>query len=454
MAEAQKQLVYIDIHSEFMGLFMGYPNALFLLIHICKCYQWAADKNNGKMPESIFIKYLETGLTAQSYRTSKEFLIRNQQISVTSSTTGSQIKLLPTSVIKFTVTSSNDVKNKKKSEVIPGNRAKKIIKASSDQGFEVLKTDKVTEQNAPDNRAENSPQVNNDNEKQEQENVEVTETRKNDKIENVEKTGVHNRAKTAEGNRAEKSLQVNNDKGIKTLKSNEVTEQNQSRVTDTKQIKNLLLFTTISKYNYNIILKTITNTNTSIDYVEIAKAIKESLEAKNLDNETAILLLEGLKKICEEKEPESFQKLNDKADKIIEKIKKDSKAFSLYTECIEVYDQFCKRETSSGCKMSGAEGGIEGAAMKDIIKYLTAQAKDKSENNVLEFWKWTLSKEQWDLLKDPFLKNGVKLRQINSNLLNILKVYADVRKQSKNAVSNNISSKPVASIEEHKGQSL
>lgn len=85
----------------------------------------------------------------------------------------------------------------------------------------------------------------------------------------------------------------------------------------------------------------------------------------------------------------------------------------IFTDAVEVYDQFCKARFDVGAKIDGAQGN----AMKKILVYLRANSHDKSDEGVLNAWKYIL--QNWDKL-DDWLKGQVKLTQINSNMLNII----------------------------------
>jgi hypothetical protein len=85
----------------------------------------------------------------------------------------------------------------------------------------------------------------------------------------------------------------------------------------------------------------------------------------------------------------------------------------LYTDAIEAYDPFCKARFHVGAKIDGAQGN----AMKKILVYLRANSHEKSDEGVLNAWKYIL--QNWEKL-DDWLKGQVKLTQINSNMLNII----------------------------------
>lgn len=110
---------------------------------------------------------------------------------------------------------------------------------------------------------------------------------------------------------------------------------------------------------------------------------------------------------------------------------------NLFSICIDVYNNFCLERVGVGCKMDG----VEGKAMKLIIKYLTTQVKDpkyhdivyqdERDNQVYIAWKFIL--DNWDVL-DDFLQKQIALRQINSNLINILNQLRNGKNKSKTSI--------------------
>jgi hypothetical protein len=97
------------------------------------------------------------------------------------------------------------------------------------------------------------------------------------------------------------------------------------------------------------------------------------------------------------------------------------KANSLYSKMIELYDNFCQKNTGVGGKIDG----MQGKAMKSIIIFLTKQCSRKNSNlnkeeldeNVLLSWEYILN--NWDKL-DDYNRSRIKLSDINSSMLNIL----------------------------------
>jgi hypothetical protein len=85
----------------------------------------------------------------------------------------------------------------------------------------------------------------------------------------------------------------------------------------------------------------------------------------------------------------------------------------LYPKFLEVYSNFHKERLGMPIKMDLAQG----SHLKKIIKYLVGASKEKSEDGALLAWQYILS--NWDSL-GSYLKNQIKINQINSNLPNIL----------------------------------
>lgn len=102
----------------------------------------------------------------------------------------------------------------------------------------------------------------------------------------------------------------------------------------------------------------------------------------------------------------------DAAPIVQETPKKQKPVVVGYEGCVAVYDTWLKLRTGVGVKMDG----VQGKAMKEIIKYLDAQKINK-EQPVEEVWEFILN--SWDKLTD-YHKNKLKLSEINSDLINIL----------------------------------
>lgn len=86
---------------------------------------------------------------------------------------------------------------------------------------------------------------------------------------------------------------------------------------------------------------------------------------------------------------------------------------SLYQKFMDEYDAFIKNKIGVGANVNG----IEGKALKSIINYITSQSKDKTEDGILNSFKYIL--ENWNKL-DNFTRSKMRLSDINSNLTNIL----------------------------------
>lgn len=97
-----------------------------------------------------------------------------------------------------------------------------------------------------------------------------------------------------------------------------------------------------------------------------------------------------------------------------EKVKEKKSENFVFQNCMKIYSDFIQKKTGVKAKITGADG----KAMKDIISYLTSIVTDKADpkgvENALEyiFTNWEKA--------EPFLRNQLKLIQINSNLINII----------------------------------
>lgn len=86
----------------------------------------------------------------------------------------------------------------------------------------------------------------------------------------------------------------------------------------------------------------------------------------------------------------------------------------IFVACIDVYDQFIRRQTGMPAKINGTEG----RAMKQIITYLKSAVKDReSEQAIVEAWQYIFA--NWHKI-DRFLQGQLLISQINHNLINIL----------------------------------
>jgi len=107
---------------------------------------------------------------------------------------------------------------------------------------------------------------------------------------------------------------------------------------------------------------------------------------------------------------------------------------TIYKSSIDLYNDFCLNRFDAPAKIDG----VQGKAMKSIIKYLKSVSKKKGsdpDQGVLDSLKYIFS--SWDSL-EPFLQKQVKLSQINSNLVNIIQ---QIRNEKK---SNNIAQEIIA----------
>ena len=120
--------------------------------------------------------------------------------------------------------------------------------------------------------------------------------------------------------------------------------------------------------------------------------------------------------------------INDKNEKNDNNVKKkertlkgpaEKSADPLYKNFVSVYFQFYQDRNQVPPVWKGKEGGIQGAAIKDIIKYLrtAAPATEKNPQAPLDAWSMLLSRfDQWE----PFHQKQIKATQILSNLTNII----------------------------------
>lgn len=96
---------------------------------------------------------------------------------------------------------------------------------------------------------------------------------------------------------------------------------------------------------------------------------------------------------------------------------------SRYQSFIKRYDTFCRWVSGAGAKMDG----VQGKAMKAIIKYLIKESKASDEQGALDAWDYVLT--NWAKLS-PFIQTQISLVQINKNLAEIL---MQLRKNGKTA---------------------
>lgn len=106
------------------------------------------------------------------------------------------------------------------------------------------------------------------------------------------------------------------------------------------------------------------------------------------------------------------------------------KTKTTFQQCIDIYDKFILDQTSTHAQIDGGEG----KAMNSIIAALSKTEKvEDSSKSIPEVWEYILKhRDSWD----AFHQTQLKIKQINSNLVNILTVLknGNPRKQStKNA---------------------
>jgi hypothetical protein len=116
---------------------------------------------------------------------------------------------------------------------------------------------------------------------------------------------------------------------------------------------------------------------------------------------------------------------------IVEKEKKEKssgeKEKTVHYLVIDAYNQFIIEKTGVPANITAADG--KGA--KDIISFLRRASNDKSDEGVLNSWKYIL--QNWNRL-EPFLADRLKLIQIQADITNIIN-------QIKNGKQKNGSSK-------------
>lgn len=112
----------------------------------------------------------------------------------------------------------------------------------------------------------------------------------------------------------------------------------------------------------------------------------------------------------------------------------------VYSECMKIYNDFILDKTSLPAKIDGQQG----KALKGIINYFKSIENVKSgERSVQDCIAFVF--KEWDRV-EPFIKDKLKLSEINSNLTNIIN-------QIKNGKSNSALSKQ-QQVTEHNADQL
>lgn len=139
--------------------------------------------------------------------------------------------------------------------------------------------------------------------------------------------------------------------------------------------------------------------------------INESLKIKPLTSP-----LEGAKDKEKDKDKDKDMDEDKDKEKEMEILRQKSENNQIYTSCIKIYFDFIKFKTGIGPKLDSSEG----QAMKVIIGFFKTVIEVK-EKPLLETIPNALQYifNHWDRL-DDFLRNQLKLKQINSNLTNII----------------------------------
>tara|TARA_R110000737_G_scaffold103064_1_gene136383 strand:+ start:61 stop:816 length:756 start_codon:yes stop_codon:yes gene_type:complete len=104
--------------------------------------------------------------------------------------------------------------------------------------------------------------------------------------------------------------------------------------------------------------------------------------------------------------------------------KQDNKPNALFPQLIAEYHNFIISKLGVPPKINGAEG----KAAKQILSYLL-----KITEEPIVAWKFVL--DHWERV-EPFLRNQIKLTQINSNLMNILNQIKNGKSTNKKSTSN------------------
>lgn len=133
----------------------------------------------------------------------------------------------------------------------------------------------------------------------------------------------------------------------------------------------------------------------------------------------------------------SNENLNEKEKRIADK--KSAPHDFVYSECMEIYNNFILDKTSLPAKVDGQQG----KALKEIISYFKSIENVKNgERSVQDCISFVF--KEWDRV-EPFIKDKLKLSEINSNLTNIIN-------QIKNGKSNTAISKQQKIANQHEEQ--
>lgn len=110
---------------------------------------------------------------------------------------------------------------------------------------------------------------------------------------------------------------------------------------------------------------------------------------------------------------DTFKAIKESLEFLLSLVPGYQKDGGLYQDCINAYDEFLKKTIGVGVRMNG----IQGKAMKAIIKYLRTQSRDKNDEGVLASWTYIL--DHWDR-QNEFIGKQKDLTSINKNLIEIL----------------------------------
>lgn len=112
------------------------------------------------------------------------------------------------------------------------------------------------------------------------------------------------------------------------------------------------------------------------------------------------------------------------------KKKKEDMPDGSYQKFLEVYSDWYRERVGVGVVFDG----VQGNALKKIITYLIANSKEKNPEGGLAAWEYIL--QNWDNI-EPFLRDQLKVNQIQSNLPNILNQLKNGNSKTKPANNQN-----------------
>jgi hypothetical protein len=102
---------------------------------------------------------------------------------------------------------------------------------------------------------------------------------------------------------------------------------------------------------------------------------------------------------------------------------------TVYQQFISSYDEFIKLKTDCPAKIDG----MQGKSAKAIIAYLQTASKDKTDEGVINTWKYILM--NWGRL-EPFKQKKLKLSEINTDLINIINELKNGNTKGKQSINS------------------